>query len=71
MEKYADTDIEWINILYDWCVNLLVHWAFRLGITYEEINIYLFVFILPALLLISLIVNLIVLKNINNQKEKK
>jgi len=64
MIKYADTDIEWVNVLYDWCVNLLVDWAFRLGITYEEINIYLFVFILPALLVLSIILNLILLRRL-------
>jgi hypothetical protein len=35
--------------IFDWCVNLLVSWAGVLGITYKEINIWIFVIIWPIL----------------------
>ena len=43
--------------IFDWCVNVLVYWANMLGITYKEINVWVFVIIWPALtvLLIGII----------------
>ena len=41
-----------MNELFNWCVSFL-HWLSpKLGITYQEINIWLFVIIQPALILI-------------------
>ena len=54
---YADSGIEWIDIVFDWCVLLLIKTANQLGITYEEINVWLFVILLPTILLISLLIN--------------
>ena len=47
-----------MNQIFDWCVNVLVYWAGILGITYKEINVWVFVIIWPVLtaLLISIIV---------------
>jgi hypothetical protein len=47
-----------MNQIFDWCVNLLIYWANVLGITYKEINVWLFVIIWPLLtiLLIGVIV---------------
>lgn len=44
--------------IFDWCVNVLVYWAGILGITYKEINVWVFVIIWPVLtaLLIGIIV---------------
>jgi len=44
--------------IFDWCVNVLVYWARMLGITYKEINVWVFVIIWPILtvLLTGLIV---------------
>jgi hypothetical protein len=44
--------------IFDWCVNVLVYWAGILGITYKEINVWVFVIIWPLLtiLLIGIIV---------------
>jgi hypothetical protein len=33
--------------VFDWCVNVLVYWAGILGITYKEINVWVFVIIWP------------------------
>ena len=54
---YADSGIVWIDITFDWCVLFLINTANQLGITYEEINVWLFVILLPLILLISLLMN--------------
>ena len=38
--------------IFDWCVNVLVYWAGLLGITYKEINVWVFVIIWPILTII-------------------
>ena len=44
--------------IFDWCVSVLVYWAGILGITYKEINVWIFVIIWPILtaILIGIIV---------------
>lgn len=37
-----------MNEVFDWCVRLLVQWADILGITYKEINVWIFVIIWPV-----------------------
>ena len=54
----GNSGIVWIDIVFDWCVILLYDVAGAIGITYEEINVYLFVFIGPMLLLASLFLNI-------------
>ena len=54
----ANSGIYWIDVTFDWCVRLLYQCAGWLGITYEEINVWLFVIILPIALLLSLACNL-------------
>lgn len=36
-----------MDSIFDWCVAVLVHWAGILGITYKEINVWVFVIIWP------------------------
>jgi hypothetical protein len=38
--------------LFDWCVRVLVYWAGMVGITYKEINVWVFVIIWPILTII-------------------
>lgn len=57
----ANSGIPWIDAVFDWCVILLYDTANLLGITYEEINVWLFVIILPLVLIISISLNLILL----------
>ena len=38
-----------MDLIFDWCVNVLVYWANVLGITYKEINVWVFVIIWPIL----------------------
>jgi hypothetical protein len=44
--------------IFDWCVNVLVYWAGIFGITYKEINVWVFVIIWPILtiLLVAIII---------------
>ena len=47
----GESGIGWIDGLFKLCVILLVDLADLLGLTYEEINIYIFVIIWPCLTL--------------------
>jgi len=38
--------------IFDWCVNVLVYWAGILGITYKEINVWVFVILWPILTIV-------------------
>ncbi|MCR9140632.1 MAG: hypothetical protein NXI24_00055 [bacterium] len=42
-----------IQIVFDWCVEFLIYWAGIFGITYEEINVYLFCVAWPLLTIIQ------------------
>ena len=53
----ASSGIYWIDVTFDWCVRLLHSVAKVFGITYEEINVWLFVIVLPCMLLASLSLN--------------
>ncbi len=47
-----------INEIFDWCVQFLVLWAGRLGMSYKAINVWVFVIVWPVftLLLIGLVI---------------
>ena len=47
----GESGIGWIDALFKLCVIFLVDLADLLGLTYEEINIYIFVIIWPCLTL--------------------
>ena len=47
----GNSGIEWIDITFNWCVKLLYDLAAYIGISYEEINIYLFIVIHPLITL--------------------
>jgi hypothetical protein len=42
----------WVNELFDWCVRLLEDMAHMLGMTYNEINVWIFCIIEPAVFLL-------------------
>ena len=48
----ANSGINWIDKTFDFCVKLLIDIANIMGITYEEINVWLFVVIWPLLSLV-------------------
>ena len=47
-----NSSIKWINQTFDYCVQLLFDFAVILGITHEEINVWIFCVIWPFLTLI-------------------
>ena len=48
----ANSGIHWIDTVFNFCVVLLVDLANIIGITYEEINVWIFCIIWPLLSLI-------------------
>lgn len=64
----ANSGIMWVDITFDWCVRLLYEVAGWIGITYEEINVWLFVIIFPIFLLMSGILNLVFFIKLQNLK---
>ena len=53
----ANSGIVWIDLVFNYCVRLLYELAGAIGITYEEINVYLFVIVGPILLVASIGLN--------------
>ena len=53
----ANSGIIWIHSVFDFSVRLLYQIANFIGISYEEINVWVFVIILPTLLVASLTLN--------------
>ena len=47
-----------INTIFDWCVNFLMNVAAAKGTTYEALNVWIFVIIIPAAMAISILMNL-------------
>jgi hypothetical protein len=42
--------------IFDWCVNVLIYWANIFGITYKEINVWVFVIIWPILTVVMAVI---------------
>ena len=38
-----------MNQIFDWCVAVLIYWANLFGMTYKEINVWVFVILWPIL----------------------
>ena len=58
MVDKGNSGIEWIDNLYDWCVLTLVEVSAIMGMTYEELNVYLFVIMFPLAIIISVLFNI-------------
>ena len=68
----ANSGIYWIDVTFNYCVRLLYEVAGLLGITYEEINVWLFCVIWPVttlLMLVEIIRLRFRLRSINCKKE--
>ena len=65
----ANSGIYWIDVTFDWCVNFLYKIASLFGLSYEEINIWLFVVIGPISLLISIFFNFYFYKKVKKLKK--
>ena len=53
-----ESGIEWIDLVFRYCVIFLVELFKILGVTYEELNIWLFVIILPLVIVFSFTLNI-------------
>ncbi len=67
----ANSGVVWIDTVFNWCVRLLYDLAGVMGITYEEINVYLFVIIGPLVLLVSILLNIYLLFRIREDSLTK
>ena len=47
-----------INTIFDWCVKFQMNVAAAIGTTYEALNVWIFVIIIPAAMGISILMNL-------------
>ena len=45
-----------VNQIFDWCVQVLIYWAGIFGITYKEINVWVFVIIWPILTIVLTVI---------------
>ena len=48
-----------VDQIFNWCVQVLVYWANVLGITYKEINVWVFVIIWPILTIFLIVVTIL------------
>ena len=67
----ANSGIKWIDETFDFCVNLLFDVANVMGITYEEINVWVFCVIWPILTLIMFGEILRLRLKINSENKKR
>ena len=67
----ANSGVIWIDTVFNWCVRQLYDVAAIMGITYEEINVYLFVIIGPLVLLLSILLNIYLLYRIRENSPTK
>ena len=66
----GDSGIFWIDWVFRSCVILLVDLADLLGISYEALNVYLFVFLFPMALFCSGLVNVFLYKRFRDEVVK-
>lgn len=45
-----------MDSVFDWCVDVLVYWAGMLGMTYKEINVWVFVIIWPIVTILLIVI---------------
>jgi hypothetical protein len=64
----ANSGIYWIDVTFDWCVRLLYQVAQLFGITYEEINVWLFVIVFPVFFIGQSLLIMILLMKLKRRK---
>ena len=52
LKTMGGSGLEWVDIIFRYCVVLLVDVAKVLGISYEELNIWVFIVIYPLIIII-------------------
>ena len=58
-----------MDAIFDWCVAVLVYFAGVFGITYKEINVWVFVIIWPILTLI--LIALVIIQQVRIRRLQK
>ena len=71
LNSMGESGVVWIDTLFRYCVYILVEAAKWLGTSYEALNVWLFVFILPGLLAASLITNVVLWKRYSQQQKQR
>ena len=66
----GESGIYWVDLIFKTCVIILVDLASILGITYEEINVWLFVIIWPALTVYLILRNIFLKKKLRKLVSK-
>jgi len=62
LNSMGESGVVWIDTVFRYCVYILVEAAKWLGISYEALNVWLFVFILPGILAASFVTNVVLWK---------
>ena len=62
----ANSGILWIDWTFNIAVRWLYAWADFFNITYEEINVWIFVIIGPVVLITSLVINFVQWRKLKN-----
>ena len=71
LNSMGESGVLWIDTVFRYCVYILVEAAKWLGTSYEALNVWLFVFILPGLLAASLITNVVLWKRYSQQQAQR
>jgi hypothetical protein len=58
-----------MDAIFDWCVGVLVYFAGVFGITYKEINVWVFVIIWPILTLV--LIALVIVQQVRIRRLQK
>ena len=60
-----------IDLIFDFCVELLIAMGKVLGMTYNEVNVWLFVVLYPLVLLVSVMLNMYLLGKVRSKIDQK
>ena len=71
LNSIGGSGVVWIDTVFRYCVYILVEAAKWLGTSYEALNVWLFVFIMPGLLAASLVSNVVLWKRRSQQQAKR
>ena len=71
LNSMGESGVVWIDTVFRYCVYILVEAAKWLGTSYEALNVWLFVFIMPGLLAASLVSNVVLWKRRSQQQAKR
>ena len=60
-----------VDLIFDFCVELLIQMGKVLGMTYNEVNVWLFVVLYPVVLLVSVMFNMYLLGKVRSKNDQK